>query len=61
MHLGERLGVCVKSLLKERDWRGIDLAVSEAFVNKCLTLVAGKDENQTCFTSSTMLLLGKIS
>lgn len=55
------LCACMKSLLKEGDCRGIDLAVLGAFVNKCLTLVAGKDENQTRFTSSTMLLLGKIS
>lgn len=34
------LDVYMESLLKERDWSGIDHAVSEAFVNKCLILVA---------------------
>lgn len=51
----------MKSLLKRRGKGGIDLAVSEAFVNKCLILVAGKDKNGTHFTSSTLFLLGKIA
>lgn len=39
-YAGEMLDVYMKSLLKERDWSGTDHAVSEAFVNKCLILVA---------------------
>jgi len=61
MYVGEMLDVYVKSLPKEGNWGATDLAVSEAFMNTCLILVAGKEENRTHFTSSTMLLLGKIS
>lgn len=60
-HVGEMLDVYMRRLVKERDWGGIDHAVSEAFVNNCPILVADKDENRTHFTSSTMFLLEKIS
>lgn len=55
------LDVYIKSLLKDRDCVGIGYAVSGVFVNKCLTLSAGKDENQMHFTSSTTFLLEKVS
>lgn len=51
----------MKSLLKDRDCVGIACAVSEVFVNKCLTLADGKDETQIHFTSSTTFLLEKVS
>lgn len=55
-------GACLqKRLPKGGDCRGIDLASLGAFGNECLTLAAGKGENQTRFTSSTIFLLGMIS
>lgn len=54
------LYVYIKSLPKDRDCVGIGYAVSGVFVNKCLTLAAGKDENQMHFTSSTTFLLEKV-